>query len=634
MQIEKYMDLTVNPGDDFYKYATGHWVDYNKPKPEYPSWGVFNVLTEKNIKRIEKIIKNPDDSIMGRKINDFYNICLNWDKRNADGYAPLIEYLNKNVYSLNNREDIFNWCAENHSLPFFHMYIGIDQENADMNEVCISQAGLSLGNKDYYLLTDKENKKIIRAWKKYCISLYMAIGLSKEDAIAKYKTIWKIEKSMAKRSMSVEDRRNPELNYHKKNVSTLCRQYNFDFDTLLKKYGYTDTNKVIVRQEKPVKFGCKLMNELSLDDLKTIIEWQLIDFASNHLSDEFDKISFKFAKVMSGVKKRMNKKKIAVNVTNGMFGDAIGQIYAKKYFGSKEKTDVLYMISNLQDSFKEIISEKEWLSDETKQKAFDKIDSLRIKIGYPNKIEDFSDCPVDKNKTYFENCIALHEYFIQKDTEKNYNKPVDKDEWYMYPHDINAYYNATTNEICFPAGILQAPFYDFKQSSAKNYGGIGVIIGHEMTHGYDNHGRQFDLTGNHKVWWKEDEISKFEELTYNTKEHFNSLDVLPGLKCNGSLTLGENLADYGGLKIAYNTCKKFTTMPEGWEKEFFISYALAWAGTTTEELVRNQTMNDPHSVKYMRVNGTLPMFDAWYEVFSITDKDALYVEPDKRAKIW
>lgn len=629
----KYIDNTVNPGDDFFKYATGHWIDCHPQLPEYPRWNTFTILREENLERINKIIKNPGNSEIGQKIKSYYKIFSNWDKRNEDGILPLKQFLYKNVYSLFTREEIIEYCAKEQWSLFFSLQLAPDFKNPTMNVLWEWESGLSLGNRDYYLVKSEANKKILKAFKKYIISLYKLLGKSDEVAKEKYKTIIKIEKQIAKVYTSEEEQQDPSKNYHKKNIEKLSKAINFDLNKFLCLYGYDASSDIIIGQEKHFKYVCKLFNTLDVEDLKTLLEWKVIKYGINSCGDDARKIVFKFSQALTGAKKDQPKKKRAINAVSSLFSDAIGELYVKKYFSEDAKYDVKNLVNDLIISFKNVLSEHSWLSENTKKLAFEKLNKLNIKIGYPDKFEDYSDMPIDENLTLFENTINISKYFFNKNKEKKYNKPVDKNEWFMSAHQINAYYNETTNEICFPAGILQGDFYQYGRDDALNYGAIGVVIGHEMTHGFDNHGRQFDSNGNMHQWWTDEEIEKFNKLTENTINHFNELDVLPDLKANGTLTLGENLADYGGVKIAFNALKQKTDNIEDL-KNFFISFATVWAGVNTDESLRLMTTTNEHSANFNRVNGTLAMFTPWYEVFGITPKDKLFVPISKRAKIW
>ena len=628
-----YIDTTVNPGDDFFKYATGNWINLHPQLPEYPRWDIWANLDNENNEKINTLIKNPGNSEIGRKIKIYKNIFSNWKKRNEDGIIPLKQFLYKNVYSLFTREEIIEFCAKEHFPLFFSLNLSIDLKNSNYYALYVSQSGLLLGNKDYYLNKTEANKKILKAYKKYIISLYKLFGKTEDVAKEKFKTLLKIEKQIAKVSYSEEELQNPELNYHKKNIEKLSKSVKFDFNKFLCLYGFDASRDVIVGQEKQFKLACKLFNTLDIEDLKTILEIHIISAYINLFDDKSRKIKFTFSKAFSGATIDMPKKKRVINAINGLFSEAIGQLYVEKYFSKEAKEDVKEIVDNLIISFKNILSEHDWLSENTKKLAFEKLNKMRIKIGYPDIVDDYSAMPIDETLTLFENRRNISKYFFEKNKEKYYNKPVNKDEWFFPPQTINAYYSPTLNEICFPAGILQGDFYQYGRDIAKNYGGIGVVIGHEMTHGFDNHGRQFDASGNMVSWWAPEEIEKFNKLTENTVNHFNELDVLPDLKANGTLTLGENLADYGGVKIAYNALKVKTDDIKDL-KDFFISFATVWAGINTEEGLRTQTITNEHSTNFNRVNGTLAMFTPWYEVFEITPKDKMFIPISKRAKIW
>lgn len=632
--FDEYRDDSVNPGDDFYKYATGKWIEKHPQPAEFPRWGVFRYLHEENIKQIEKLIKKENKSDIGKKINTYYKLLTDYKKLNSEGVQPLKQYLNNTVNTINDRQEFINFCAKNRKGGLLRFCNTIDAKDSANHAIYITNASLMLGNKDYYLVKSDINKTYIKAYKKYVIALYKELGYTIKEAKQKFKIIFKIEKEIAKRSYSIEEEQNPVLNYTKYNVDKLSKIVKFDIRHYMSLYGYDNTNTVIVEQIKQLKFICKLLNTLSLDNLKTLIEWRTMSGSSNVLGDKIQKIAFNFNKVFTGAKKQISKKKNAIYSVEHLFSEIIGQMYVKKYFSEKSKNGVIKIVNNLRNTFKEIILSKDWISDETKNIAIKKLETMTIKIGYPDKFIDYSDIPINKDLSLFENKHNISEYFFNKDKELFYNKPVDRALWSMPPQTVNAYYDPCLNEICFPAGILQFPFYDINRPVVYNYGLIGVIIGHEITHGYDNHGREFDDKGNMNIWWKEDEIAEFNNLSQNTIERFNSLDALPDLKCNGTLTLGENLADYGGLKMAYNAFKQNEELTDGWEKEFFIAYANAWAGVSTPESIRRLVLNDEHSVNFVRVNGTLPMFNEWYDAFDITEDNILYVSPDKRAQLW
>jgi len=634
--IRKYTNPSINPGEDFFKFATDYWINYHKWNKMYPSWGVFAELAEKNSKRIERIIKKCDDSEISKKITSLYNISLDWKHREEEGNAPLMEYLKNFIYPLNTREEIFDYCTKHHHTLFFDLYICADAKRPDVNIVHIYQDGLSLGNKDYYLNDgDEDIKRIREAFRNYARKMFMYIGYTRQEANKKIDRLWCIERELAEFHYSNEDRRNPELTYHYEQAGAMTEPMEFDLPKFLNDYFGTPVEEFIICEKEAVYHGCELMMTLPEDDLKLILEWNMLNYAVNKLDSKIYKINHEFDNALNGKCRMPSKKRRSINLINGIFGEAIGQIYVKKYFNEESKKDVIEMVHNMIKSFTEILLNEEWMSDETKNRAVEKLSRMNVKIGYPDKIEDYSDCPVDENISFFDNRMNITEYFFWKEFKKKFGNPVDKDEWHMNPQTVNAYYSQSTNEICFPAGILQYPFYGNERSPEFNYGAIGVIIGHEMTHGFDNHGRQYNENAELEDWWTPDEVERFKELSDNTLRHFESLEVLPGLKCNAGLTLSENLADYGGLKIAYNACKEVCrSFGWEWDRRFFISFAVCWAGVATEEFIRNLTLNNEHSINYIRVNGTLPLFDEWYDAFKVTENDPLYIEPERRAKIW
>lgn len=639
--MNKYIDESIKPGDDFFKYATGKWIDYNPQPKEFPIWQTFTKLANDNIHIINDIITTHDNSELSKKINTLYNIIMDSERREADGIQPLKDYINKFIIPIKTRDEFINFVSKEHYSLFFNLYVSIDEKNNTNHILQLWQDGLSLGNKEYYLNPDKDKKRIVKAFKKFIISVLTYYGYSLDDATYMYKRLWDIEKKMAKLSYSIEEQQEPSLNYNKIYVKDACRLLKFPLIDYIKTYGYDEVTldtEINVPQVNAIKYGCKLLNTLSLEDLKNYLIISCITGSASQLNDELYDIYFEYNKVITGAEEPLPKWKRAVNTINNICDDVIAQIYVKKYFSEESKHKVEELVNCLIKSFHSIIEEQTWMSDSTKSAALNKLSKIRTKIGYPNKYIDLSGIPIIEGESYFQTMLNLHPYFFNITKELHYNKPVDPDEWFMSPQTVNAYYSPVNNEIVFPAAILQAPFFSMEQSMAANFGSIGAVIGHEMTHGFDNHGRQFDEDGMLNEWWSESDINAFNNLTERTKEHFNNLEVLPGLKCNGSLTLGENLADYGGLRIAYNAMQEYYKNhginDENKEKEFFISYAISWAGVNTEESIKEKTLNNEHSVNYMRVNGTLPMFSPWYDAFNITENDKLYIKPENRAKIW
>ena len=645
MTIFDNIQDNINPGDDFYKFATGKWLANNPQPAEYTRWCNFTKLDDDNIKRINDIILNPDDSVLSKKLNTLYNIFMNFDRRNSEGLKPVKEYLEKNVYPIATYEEFFTFIAKEHINLLFAIFIDSDMMNSKEHIVTLWQSGLGLYNKEYYISKDPENRKVLEAYKAYQKELLLYYGYGEKEATQRIKKLIKLETKIARVSYSVEDTQEPSLNYHKYNLDDLYQLTGFDWKQYLKDYGYDETTEVNVAQIDPIKKACKLLALTPLEELKDYLELDILTSAVTDLNDDMYNIYFKFLQVLSGAKEQTPKWKRAVNAVNSVCNDIIGQLYIQRYFSEKDKENCKYMVRLMKKSFEDILRHQQWMDWSTQSMAVEKLHWMNVKIGYPDKFDDLSKLPIDENLSYFDNCDKISDFFFEFNKNKKYNKPVDPEEWFMGPQDVNAYYAQDLNEIVFPAAILQYPFYSSESDPAINFGAIGTIIGHEMTHGFDNHGRQYDVDGNLNNWWKDSDIEKFNEYIKYTENHFNDLDVLPGLKCNGSLTLSENLADYGGVKIAYYALKKYIKEtnyidePEKyngytWQQRFFIAYANTEAGTNTEENIRQSNLNNEHAAMHLRINGTLSMFTPWYEAFNIKETDKMYVKPDMRAKIW
>lgn len=665
-----YLDRSVNPGEDFYKFATGNWIKYNKQPDDKPSWGSFDVLAENVLVQLRDLIdemKN-DNDVISRKISDFHSVMTNYDKRNSEGFAPLKVHLDK-IDSLERKEDVHKYLVrEMLTEIFFSTGIGPDNKNAVHNEVHMNQS-LLLGNKEYYTSNIIKTKETMVKYKEVAKKVLLNSGYDESVAVDMIETYFRYEQKIAEVAYSYEKLDKPEENYNMMTLEEASKAIDFNLKEYLSWLDMNETDKIIICQPEPIKAGIDIIKEMSLDDFKKCVKFYLIMENCCLLSEDYGEIMFEFTQFMTGAKKRTEKWKRIVKRINNLFSESIGKKYAERYFSGNAKRRMVEMIGNIISAYRDIISEQEWMSEQTKKYAIEKLNSMTYKIAYPDKWKDYSDMPIDTNKNYFELCLELSKYFHKRSLKEYYNKDVDKDEWPMFPQTVNACYMPTMNEICFPAGILQSPFFDKDADDAVNYGAIGVVIAHEITHGFDTCGRLFDIDGNMKDWWTEEDSEKFNSLTENTKNHFNELNVLSDLKCDGELTLNENLADYGGLKIAmialekvmenvvretgdllnmkdehgeHFFSEKFINEKYGlsrdgftWKQRFFLSYANVWAGVETEEIIRNSTLNNCHSVHYMRVNGTLPMFDEWYEAWDLNKENCpMFVEKEKRAKIW
>ena len=643
-----YMDTSVKPGDDFASYATGHWIDCNPQPPEYPSWGALSKLGEENTRILAALIqeiagKENQTGSIAQKIGDLYNMAMDSARLNADGAAPLKAHLAE-IDALNSREALLQHSAGEHDNLLFSMYVGADEKDSDNNIVSIGQGGLTLRNKEYYSSQDPQNVKVREATKEHMKNLFMLAGYPEKEAADKVARIWALETELAAAHYSMEEQRIPEKNYHKMSVDELQRLCApFDWKTYLKNYRYDKTAEVDLGQPEPVAKACKLLMSAPLETLKDIYRWKIINGGSSLLSDDFIQENFEYSRKIYGTQEVTPRWKRAVNLVDGLMSDAVGQMFVEKYFPKEAKDEMVELVGKLQKSLGERIQAQEWMTEETKAKALDKLAAFTVKVGYPDKWDDLTPLVIDPSRSLYENARAASDFYWELNYGKRYNKPVDKSEWLMPAQMVNAYYNPTTNEICFPAGILQAPFFDMKADAAANYGAIGVVIGHEMTHGFDDQGRLYTKEGNLENWWTEADAEGFQKPCDAMVDYFNTLWVIPDdLHANGKLTLGENLADHGGLNIAYNAFQMWQQEhgrlgdDNGFtpEQRFFLAYANVWAGHTTEEMLRYRTMMDVHSVHFLRINGGVAQCDYWYDAFGIQPGDALYVAPENRVKVW
>ena len=646
------MNDSVAPGTDFYQYACGGWIKNNPLKPEYSRFGSFDAVAETNREQMKELIlslanEKHEKGSVAQKIGDLYTMLMDSTRQNKDGIKP-IEADMKKIADVQTREEALRIMVENGlkgSGELWGCGIGADMMDSKNNIVSMGQSGLSMGQKEYYLSEDDAFKKIREAFKKHVVKMFQLVGDDQATAERKMKSVMAVETRMAKASKSRVELRDPASNYHKMAYADFKKEFaGYDWDQYFHLNFIDDLQTLDVGQPEAVKEAVAILNETDLQILKDWMQWNLLDGNASVLGDEIYLQNFDFYnRTMSGQQEPLPRWKRSVSTVSGVLGEAVGQMYVEKYFPAENKARMEELVKNLQEALAERIDAQEWMSDSTKAYAKDKLASFYVKIGYPNKWKDYSKLTIDPEKTLYENMQAVREWASKKEVEDKYNKPVDRDEWYMTPQTVNAYYNPTTNEICFPAGILQYPFFDMKADDAFNYGAIGVVIGHEMTHGFDDQGRQFDKEGNFRDWWAQGDGDKFKERAQVMSDFFSNIEVLPGLKGNGELTLGENLADHGGLQVAYTAfqnAQKKAGKPLGVvngftpEQRFFLAYAGVWAQNITEEAIRDLTARDPHSLGEWRVNGALPHIDAWYDAFGITDKDPLFVPKEKRVTIW
>lgn len=642
------LDTTVAAGTDFFRYACGGWNDSHPLTAEYSRYGSFDMLAETNQKQLREVIESfaaqtNEPGSQGQKIGDLYTLAMDSVKLNSDGVAPIKAQLDK-IAAISDRKQIVPMIAElayDGIGTYFSSYVYADPKNSALNIFQISQGGINLGEKEYYLDTDSVTSNIREQYKLYITKLFKLAGFQDAEAQQKMNDVLEIETAIAKASFSAVQRRDPEANYHKMTYADLKKDFpGIDWDAYLKGLGVQGVEELNVEQLEPLQTVDKLISTLPLSKHISYLQYNLIDAAASCLSDDFVAARFDFyGKVMSGRQVNQPRWKRAVNAVNGMLGEVVGQMYVEKYFPAAAKERMVKLVKNLQTALGERIQAQEWMSDSTKAVAAEKLAAFHVKVGYPDKWKDYSSLEIKKD-SYWANVCRASEWAV-RDMYSRVGKPVDKDEWLMTPQTVNAYYNPSTNEICFPAAILQYPFFDMNADDAFNYGAIGVVIGHEMTHGFDDQGRQFDKNGNLCDWWAAGDAERFNERAQVMVDFFNNIEVLPGLKANGQLTLGENLADHGGLNVAYLAYRNATKdaplgVVDGFtaDQRFFLAYAALWAGNIREEAIRQYTKSDPHSLGKWRVNGALPHIQAWYDAFGITDKDPLYIAPEKRVNIW
>ncbi len=644
------MNRDVAPGVDFYQYACGGWIKNNPLKPEYSRYGSFDAVGENNREQIKTLIdelaktKHPKGTV-AQKIGDVYAMMMDSVRQNKEGYKPILADM-KRIAKIKKREEIMQAMAEygvKGCGQIFGAYIGADMMDSKKNLLEVCQSGLSLGQKDYYLNDDEATVKIREAFKEHIVKMFMLIGDKEKVASRKMQSVMDIETRMAKASKSRVELRDPASNYHKMLYTDFKNEYTgFDWDKYWSINYIDDLKELSVAQPEALKEAIAILNETPVEQLKDWLQWNLLDANAGVLGDDIYMQNFDFySRTMLGKKEPQARWKRSVSTVNGILGEAVGEMYVEKYFPAENKARMEQLVRNLQTALSERIDAQEWMSDSTKMRAKDKLAAFYVKIGYPNKWKDYSSLDIDPAKTLYETMQNVNVWANKQEVERKYNKPVDMEEWFMTPQTVNAYYNPTTNEICFPAGILQYPFFDMSADDAFNYGAIGVVIGHEMTHGFDDQGRQFDKDGNFSDWWAQGDGDKFKARAQVMSDFFDNIKVLPDLNGNGKLTLGENLADHGGLMVAYTAFKNATKdnplpivdnlTPD---QRFFLAYASVWAQNITEESIRSLTKSDPHSLGEWRVNGALPHIDAWYEAFGIGADSPLYIPKDKRVTIW
>lgn len=650
--VEANFDKSVRPADDFYQFATGGWQKKHPLPAAYSRFGSFDQLAEDNNKRINTILgelqkKTYKKGTMEQKLSDFYKLAMDADRRNKEGIKPVKPLLDE-MEAAKTKKDLeqlqLKYAAQGYGVAC-GTYFAADEKNVTMNILNVSQGGLTLGQKDYYLNNDAATIAIRDEYKKHIARMFSLYGFDEAQAKTKADIIFKTETALALISKSMTELRDPQANYNKMTLKEFKENYpNINLEGMANAEGvkseYIQT--MVVGQPSFLEGYDKLSAAATADDLRALMEWDVIMSSSSYLTDTIREANFNFfGKTMSGRKEDYPLWKRATNQVEAQMGEALGKMYVARYFPESSKKKMENLVRNLQIALGQRIDAQTWMSDTTKAEAHKKLDKFYVKIGYPNKWRDYSKLNIDPAKSFYENVMACRQFAHENHIAERAGKPVDRDEWFMTPQTVNAYYNPTTNEICFPAGILQYPFFDPKADEAFNYGAIGVVIGHEMTHGFDDQGRQYDANGNMNDWWTANDAKGFTERADMYADFFSNINVLPDLKANGRFTLGENLADHGGLQVSFlayknATAKKPLKTKDGFtaDQRFFLAYAGVWGQNITEQEIRNRVKRDPHALGKWRVNGALPHIDAWYEAFNVKESDKLFIPKKNRLDLW
>nr|WP_314753018.1 M13 family metallopeptidase [uncultured Capnocytophaga sp.] len=642
------MDTTVRPQDDFYNYVNGTWAKTAKIPADKPTWGSFHILREKTDENclliLDNLLKeNFAQGTEGQKIKDLYESFIDWKKRDAEGLKPIEGLLTKidNIKTLVDLQKYLEEVTPEGENPICAWGVYADMKDSNMNTVYLGNFSIGMG-RDYYQKDNKENTEALQKYQDYVMAIFKV--LKDDKAAEKAKQMVDFERSIAKLMLTNEEDRNPNLSYNPQTMAELSKLVkNINLPQLLKNVG-VNTDKVVISEIRLYKQYDKFINEKNLPLIKDYLKYQLVADNASNLTKELDELSFNFySKELQGQQEQRPMNKRALSVINGILGEAFGKLYVEKYFPPKAKEEMVTLVDYLKKSFAQHIKDVTWMSDATKEKALAKLNKFTVKVGYPDKWEDYSKLTIEPaaKSVYYTNLQRVNEWAYQKSLEK-VGKPVDKTKWGMSPQTVNAYYNPLYNEIVFPAAILQPPFFNFEADPAVNFGGIGAVIGHEMTHGFDDSGAEFDGDGNLQNWWTPEDKKNFENATQALAKQYDQYEPVKGVFVNGTFTSGENIADLGGVNIAFDALQMYLKDKGNVDKisnftqdqRFFISWGTVWRTLSTDKYLTNQVKTDPHSPGYFRSFGPLVNVDAWYKAFDVKEGDKLYKKPEDRIKIW
>jgi putative endopeptidase len=643
------MDLTKNPGDDFYNYASGTWIKNNPVPAKETRWGSFNLLRDFNINAVKTILAesaNNKKAVAGsveKRVGDFYMAGMDSITIEKLGYSPIKPDLDK-VNQISDLNGIINHAATMRTYgggsPFFGFFVGQDRKYVKNIVPQLSQGGTTLPDRDYYLKSDARSLTIQKSYKNYITNLFTLSGSSSAEAEKAAETIFNIEKALASAQMSRVEMRDPYKTYNKFSVTEFSKTTsNLNWQSLMPLMKVSGQDTVLVNSPKFFTELNGLLSTTPVNDLKTYLKWNVLKSSAPYLSSEFVNASFAFTQILSGQKVQTPRWQRMSSLTDGTVGDLLGQIYVKKHFKPEAKARMQELVSNLVKAYEIRIKNLDWMTDVTKQKALDKLHAFTPKIAYPDKWKDYDGLEI-KRGSFFQNLRNAGEWGYT-DMVSQLGKPVDKSRWGMTPPTVNAYYNPVNNEIVFPAGILQFPFFDPNADDAVNYGGIGAVIGHEISHGFDDSGSQYDKDGTLRNWWTDEDRARFKVKATALQEQFDAYTVLDTIHVNGKLTLGENIGDLGGLNAAYEAFKmtkqgQSNVKVDGFtpDQRFFLSWAQVWKGNILNESAAQLIVTDTHSPGPYRTIGAPVNMDAWYNAFDIKPENKLYKKPEDRIRIW